>query len=65
MVENCTWLAGDAKLWFAIPLAGVTLAVMTQLLLIEPPHPIQKTLTKIMARNQIEVFMRTPLALLS
>src|SRR6478609_3948753 len=59
MVENCTWWAGAAKLWFAIPLAGVTLAVMTQLLLIEPPHPMQKAPRKITARNKTDVFMQT------
>jgi hypothetical protein len=61
IVENCTWLPGDAKLWLELALAGVTLAVMTQLLLLmEPPHPIQNALRKITAKIKPDVFMRTP-----
>jgi hypothetical protein len=42
-------------------LKGVTMAVMTQLLLmVEPPQPIPETLRKITARSKTEVFIGTP-----
>jgi hypothetical protein len=59
LVENWTWLPGEAALWSAMALAGTTLAVMTQSLLLDPPQPIQQTLKRVAARNKIEVFMRT------
>ena len=58
VVENCTRLAGDDE-WSPIALAGVMLAVMTQLLLEVPPHPVERTLREITAENNTEVFMRT------
>jgi hypothetical protein len=58
VVENCTRLAGDDE-WSPIALAGVMLAVMTQLLLEVPPHPVERTLREIIAENNTEVFMRT------
>ncbi len=38
-VMNCTWFPGGAKAWSAVALAGDTLAVIVQLLCVEPPHP--------------------------
>src|SRR5258707_4792824 len=58
VVENCTRLAGDDE-WSPIALAGVMLAVMMQLLLEVPPHPVERTLREIIAENNTEVFMRT------
>jgi len=57
LVENWTWLPGAARLWSAMALAGTTLAVMRQLLLLDPPQPVHQTLKKIAARNMIKAFM--------
>ena len=59
LVENWTWSPGEARLWSAMALAGTTLAVMKQSLLLDPPQQVHQTLKKIAARNTIEGFMRT------
>jgi hypothetical protein len=46
-------------LWSAEALAGNTLAVMTQLLVLDPPQPVHATPKKMVAKNKTEVFMRT------
>jgi hypothetical protein len=59
LVENWTWLPGEAALWSEMALKGVTIAVMVQLLLLDPPQPIETRVRKIAAGNTNEVFMPT------
>jgi hypothetical protein len=49
-VENCTWFPGDGTLWSAVASAGLTFAIMLQVLLVVPPQPAQITLKKVTAR---------------
>jgi hypothetical protein len=63
LVENWTWLPGGAARWSEMALAGTTLAVMRQLLVLDPPQPVPATLKKIATRTRTELFMRTRLAL--
>ena len=60
LVENWTWLPGGAALWSEMALAGTTLAVMRQLLVLDPPQPVHTTVRKIAATNKTEPFMGTP-----
>ena len=59
LVENWTWLPGEAALWSEMALKGVTLAVMVQLFCGAPPQPAKTSVRKIVARNKTEIFMRT------
>jgi hypothetical protein len=45
--------------WSAVALAGITFAVMVQVLLAEPPQPVQTALNTVIARNKAGAFMPT------